>query len=397
LIAREAREDQGHVRVRHREPGVGAGKLLVPATLGLLAPADPSKPFTIRVIARKAGKPRMLREVVTTIPRDRTAMLRLPIQWLCDDSARTTQAGDVESTCPAGQTCTAAGCVDATVDMVSLPGFDPAEVYGGGTQAADGTCFDTVACMKGATSATPDAQCTVGMPAGGLGVNVALRPSGSDGICDSSNSECYVPLDADDQVGWSAEGNRIRLPRRVCEQIASGRIKSVVVSTGCETKRARNPTCGPWFCPDEDQGCPALAGSLSGSWSGACGSYSVKGSFNMTVSGACAVSGTYTGTQSGTLSGKVGSTGSLTAASGSVSGGSITWGGTVTASEGKLTGSGTWSGNDPLAGACSGTWSGTGSAGGPEPQPEGGLDAGADAPSDAKVDASSDGKIDLGP
>jgi hypothetical protein len=363
---------------------VGAGKLLVPATLGLLAPQGASKPYTIRVTARKAGKPRMLREVVTTIPTDRTAMLRVPIQWLCDGSAKETQSGEVESSCPGGQTCTVAGCVDWNVDAASLPGYEPAEVFGGGAQAGEGACFDTVPCMTGGTELKPDAQCMIDLPAGGQGVNVALRPSNSDGICDASNANCFVPLDRSEEMGWAEAGGRIRLPKAVCDQIASGRVKSVVASTTCATKTPRSPTCGPWSSVGSSDEC-FVQGSLAGTWSGTCGSMSVKGTFTMTIADGCRVTGSYSGSDSGSLSGSVGSTGSLSAASGE-GGGGIKWGGSITRSGGVLNGTGTWAGNNLLAGYCSGTWTGVGA--------EMPADAGADARSDGAAEAGKDSSAD---
>src|SRR5437867_1203295 len=52
---------------------VGPAGLHIPATLGIVAGNDPSTPVHIRVIARQSGKPRMLRETVTTVPADRIA------------------------------------------------------------------------------------------------------------------------------------------------------------------------------------------------------------------------------------------------------------------------------------------------------------------------------------
>jgi hypothetical protein len=55
----------------------------IPATLTLVAGPDPSVPATIRVIGIRNGIPRTLRQVITTVPADRVAPLRMPVQWLC--------------------------------------------------------------------------------------------------------------------------------------------------------------------------------------------------------------------------------------------------------------------------------------------------------------------------
>src|SRR5262245_54908342 len=83
---------------------LGQGKLLIPATLGILQGKDPATPVTLRLIAKKLGVAKMIREVVTTVP-PRLATIRIPIRWLCDDSAKETVPGSVESVCPEGQTC----------------------------------------------------------------------------------------------------------------------------------------------------------------------------------------------------------------------------------------------------------------------------------------------------
>jgi hypothetical protein len=213
----------GNVVFKNRYP-VGAGGLRIPATLGILPGANARALVTIRVIAMQHNKPRMLREVVTTVPASRLATLRLPIQWLSDGSAKVQgssgpdggvsfrslhpaagETGDeiIESTCPAEQTNIAGECVDWNVDSETLPDYKAEDVFGGGQEdGTGGTCFDTLGCMKNSVTVQPDGSCTIVPPVAEAGhVNVALRLApGSDGICD--DGDCYIPLDSAAGSGW---------------------------------------------------------------------------------------------------------------------------------------------------------------------------------------------------
>src|SRR5262245_34651458 len=64
------------------EVGDGPDAQGIPATLTLLAGKDPTQPVTIRVQGIKGGIARTLREAVTTVPQNRSAHLRMPVQWL---------------------------------------------------------------------------------------------------------------------------------------------------------------------------------------------------------------------------------------------------------------------------------------------------------------------------
>lgn len=232
----------------------------IPATLTLLAGKDASQPVTIRVSGGKRnGVWRTFREVITTVPVDRQASLRMPIQWLCDGTAKMTAdpeaAGSgrqlVSSTCGDGNSCVAGQCVPSPVPEALLPDFKPQQIFGGTSDPATGSCFDTVACMAGGVVVEPsDEDCSVPAPASlgqGGGVNVALRVPGN-GICDQTSGTCFVPLDADSPEGWSfvGGGDRLALPRAVCDKLKRGAISGVYVSTGCPSKTAAIPPCGAW-------------------------------------------------------------------------------------------------------------------------------------------------------
>jgi hypothetical protein len=226
---------------------VGSGGLQVPATIALMAGDDPSAPVRIRMVVRQGGKARLQREAVTTVPPNRIALLRLPIGWLCYDRAIETTPGQVESTCPTGQTCVAGTCASTTVDVGTLPDYRAEDVYGGGSEKGEGTCLDTLPCFAAGASVPVDtATCTIDKPVvSGSGTNVAIvLRAGGAGIC--GREACLVPLDAGSNGGWTEQTGRITLPGAVCDAIAAGKAAGVALTTACETKTAAIPTCGPW-------------------------------------------------------------------------------------------------------------------------------------------------------
>jgi hypothetical protein len=246
----------GNVVFKNTYP-VGAGGLRIPATLGILPGADARSLITIRVIAFQRGKPRMLREVVTTVPESRLATLRLPVQWISDGSAKQpdpTNEEDIRSSCADGNTDIAGECVPWDIDSSTLPDHKPEEIFGGGKEdGTGGSCFNTSGCLAGATPLQVDtATCTAIVPEGlgtdpaKLNVGLVLAPGG-DGICNETG--CLIPLDANTNVGWVAAGAglaRVQLPRKICDKLAAGIVKSVVASSSCASKLPSMPTCGPW-------------------------------------------------------------------------------------------------------------------------------------------------------
>lgn len=245
--------------------GAGISTQPIPATLTLVAGSDPTMPVHIRVLGSKGSATRTLREVVTTVPADRVAVLRMPVQWLCDGTAKPMKAADgsmsYESTCGSGATCKAGKCVPPDVPPESVETYSPQIVFGGGSAPpkggqTSGQCFDTVPCMVSGALQTPDDQCTVPMPSGGSGVNVALRVA-NDGICDTTGTTCFVPLDGNDEEGWTEEDGRIALPSAVCSKLRAGLIAGVIVSTQCETKTHSEPPCGSWSSVTPPSDAPA--------------------------------------------------------------------------------------------------------------------------------------------
>jgi hypothetical protein len=235
---------------------VGAdGSLLIPASLGItldLAKGTPaSTPVTLRATAFQKGKARIIREVVTTVPKDRIAALKMPIQWLCWDQVALDAEGNAQSSCmDPNQTCVAGTCVDKNVDPATLEDFAPDRIFGGGTGTnGDGTCFDTSTCFTGSVDAKAELvgnDCVIKTTGD---VNVAIRVD-SAGICGSSG--CFVPLDAKSEFGWQAgSSGTIKLPRAVCDRISStpptaNGVSIAGTSAACPLKTNDIPTCGPW-------------------------------------------------------------------------------------------------------------------------------------------------------
>jgi hypothetical protein len=230
----------------------------LPATLTLAAGSNPSDPVTIRVFGQRQGQWRTVRETTTTVPANRSALVRMPIQWLChgwvkEDTTFSDGSGNrvtrlIANCDDSNHTCIAGTCQRRGIDSNAFADFEPEDVFGGSTDPEDGECFDTIQCMDDGVVALPDLEeCTVDHP-GGDRVNFALRVT-EDGICDSTRTACYVPLDADSDEGWAPirGSNRVQITPGACEALARRDANALYVSAnGCESKRARTPPCGAW-------------------------------------------------------------------------------------------------------------------------------------------------------
>ena len=271
----------------------------LPATLAIVAGDDPNPTVQVRVVGiREEGddtEARTFAKVVTTVPTSRIATLRVPIQWLCDGTARA-DGEEYASTCdPTGdgedvedeRACVAGECKSVVVDSLLLPDYQPEDIFGGdtGPDGFSGKCFDTETCFDQGFEVVPTDDCELDLDVPeGSGVNVALQfpreVEGEDGTGICGEVACYVPLDQDPTYGWSVagsgsgvggEGNEdtedgeggegvvgggpttVKLPPAVCARVADGTAESVRVSYACPTKTPKYPTCGPWSTGDEPQ------------------------------------------------------------------------------------------------------------------------------------------------
>jgi hypothetical protein len=220
------------------------GKFL-PGTFAIVEGSTPGEFVRVRIIARQENTVRVVREAALRVPRQRTALLSMPIQWLCNDHVRQEGQQLWRSNCDEGETCGKGVCEPDAVDETALPDYEPADVFGGGNPTGGGTCFDTVPCFEVNTQPELDTTTCVLETEVTDDLNVAIRlPPGSDGHC--TNAECWIPLDASPETGWHAldGGARVQLPAAVCEHVASG--ASVRTSRECPSKAVATPTCGPW-------------------------------------------------------------------------------------------------------------------------------------------------------
>jgi hypothetical protein len=229
------------------QPGL---PLSFPTTLAVVDRSRGAESVTVRVSIGRAGldvspvgKPLVLREIVTTMPTDRVALLRVHLEWLCIGTAGA-KPDYVEGLCPEGETCLGGKCENWTIDSAALPTYHETDVFGGGSARGDGACFDTSACFESGVVSVPDSQCSVARPTMG-DANVALViPEGQGGIC--SGGTCLVGLEPNSPYGWWSAQERLRLAPSVCASIAQKKVQAVVVSGTCPSKPASLPTCGPW-------------------------------------------------------------------------------------------------------------------------------------------------------
>lgn len=237
----------------------------LPATLGLIAPQDVSDAIKVRIIATQGSDDsvRVLREIVTTIPTERTATLPITLEFLCNGSGEAERDQNnkvkrdasgvvlVKNTCPDKQTCVAGLCAPSEVPSQDLPDYVEADFPGGGTGNGDGPCFDTSTCFTNGADVVLDLdgfrasnQTVCKAPATG-DINIALRTQGG-GICGPSG--CFVALDAGGPSGWTAgNAGEIVLPAGVCVKAVAGEVVGLVTAPvgtdTCQKKQSSLPTC----------------------------------------------------------------------------------------------------------------------------------------------------------
>ncbi len=237
---------------------IGENGVKVPATLTLVSGATSRPVVLLRTVGYRGGEPRIVREILVTVPSDRTAMLELPLQWLSVGSARKDPAADPKSNalgvvgaCGEGLTDVAGSCVDPHVDASRLRDYSIDALYGV-PKIEEAKGFDVLGCFGSARLVQVDTtDCTLpaDVPIDGS-ISLAIHlPPGSDGFCNGAG--CFVPLDPDDDAnpgtGWFVTTtNRVALPAGACTVYGAGRPFDVAVSAACAPKSSANPPCGPW-------------------------------------------------------------------------------------------------------------------------------------------------------
>lgn len=262
--------------VRHEEVFEVAptGDQKIPFVYELAAAKEPTGDVTITVVGRLGDEARVFARVDTTFPEDqRTAVVELPLQWLCTGQVEEREGAYTSSCEPIKDqpaVCVAGECQVAALAERSLPDYRPQNVFGGASRPGeDGACFPTETCFAVPTVVVPNADCQVEVDGTEQDVNLALQlPTGirvdgnadagaetsSAGICNASG--CFVPLDHDRRLGYSFLAGpatdagvgklRVGLPKAVCTKLDAGDIVAVVATNACVTKTPRTPTCGAW-------------------------------------------------------------------------------------------------------------------------------------------------------
>lgn len=245
----------------------GTSVVRLPATLAVRSPKSGQTTVKVRVVAfDRAANPIVVKQSAATTPRERVALLRMPLLWVNRATlnggnpvaTRPAKAGGlrVQATVPSDDslaaivdcngdatlTRVAGKCVPVEVidgdDASALPEYEQESFFGRSTGTP--LCFDTTFCSAGGTDAVVDnATCSFDTIAAAGAINVAVESNATDdsapkGIC-NENGVCLVMLARGDegvQVTSSPRGQqyvRVQLPRSICE---SG-YKRVLVSQKC--------------------------------------------------------------------------------------------------------------------------------------------------------------------
>lgn len=204
-----------HDRTYVVDPDVeGAEK--IPATLSVVAGEKDNQTVELKVIALRPGEgsgglePRTLNKTITTIPTERIAMLRVPMQWLCTQEVTEIDDGEYESNCEPNAdgketACINGACKEVRVNSANLPDFNEEAVFGGSDSGSGGTCFPTEECFDRGQTLQPDENCVVTFePDSDEIINFAVLAKGG-GICrvtETGEKLCYVALDNSKDAGW---------------------------------------------------------------------------------------------------------------------------------------------------------------------------------------------------
>jgi hypothetical protein len=275
----------GNVLHFNRYPAVeSGGKYLVrfPSTFAVVSNGSATAaPVRVKVVAYREdamGQPDafIMREAITRVPTDRTALLRMPLQYLSQGHVKTgtgvttattkgirtlsrepTPDETIFSDCPDPNT---QGIIDGVcdsieIDSATLPTYDPRDAFGGGNTVDDpnASCFAIETCLERPFAvAVDEAGCTsresVLDPDH---LNLAIETNDRLGVC--NNGQCRVVLDRvepNERGGWylGSDGRAV-LPKAVCMQLNVGNIKNVIATGLCASKDVKTPVCAEWTNP----------------------------------------------------------------------------------------------------------------------------------------------------
>ena len=256
------------------------GSVTMPSTLAILEPDDPNAQVRIRVTAFLQQKARVLRDVVTTVPHERTALLRVPLSFLDDGTASGTlpsqfvpgvpggpkdgetqfdptdpsmiTLGPVGCDFLSGETSVAGSCVKATVDSSKLVDYGTALVYGDGGSAEKPACFPVGSCYSKGAPIDPttivtaaDGSCSFPLTPNESGDSWNCALATTDGTGQCAAGKCFVPLESDPGEGFAIQpGKAVVMVPGVCKKLKQGATLYVDRSS-CATKVEAAPVCEP--------------------------------------------------------------------------------------------------------------------------------------------------------
>ena len=144
----------------HEDRKAGPGKLLIPAEFAI-GPTGNSVPVVVHAVAYKGTSPRVERTAVTPIPVDHVGVLHIPLNYLCDGTAKE----DGTSSCGNSKTCKQGTCATSTVspsEVAEKPAMINAADAG---KVASSGCLDVLGCFATATVVDVDpTTCSLHLP-----------------------------------------------------------------------------------------------------------------------------------------------------------------------------------------------------------------------------------------
>ncbi len=296
-------ETAGVVKFNYLGRVLPDGTVSLPSTLAIVEPDDDTAQVRIRVTAFQtqsdgSANARVLRDVLTTVPHERTALLRVPLNLLdfgnvtrdaprhprprsAERRARgrhdDVRADDPVPTDPGylmpkcdynqlQQTSVAGSCVSATVDSTSAPDYSDDQVFGpGGTLGNSPACFDVAKCFHqamqmdmSAITMADDGSCSFAITPSETGQswNCALATTDGTGNCIGANGgpPCLVPLESDQDEGFTVHpGTNVTMVAGACQKLFNG-AQLLLDKSSCQTKVESSPICQPMSAGAQDAG-----------------------------------------------------------------------------------------------------------------------------------------------
>jgi hypothetical protein len=266
------------------------GAIAFPSTLAIVEPDPPDAQVRIRVIAFQETKARVVRDVLTTVPHQQVAMLRLPLSFLDDGMATgtlpmadlpvgrsnpsgppealsgtsgthfqptdpdPTSAGFIKTACDFGsknQTSFAGTCRDAKVASAALAKYSDPAVFGDGGTPDKPSCFPVAQCFAKAQAMpvanitmAPDGSCSFPILPTEKGKNWNCALATTDGTGAAANGMSLVPLGSDPGEGFSVQpGKVVVMVPGVCKRLMAGSASLLLDKSSCPTKLESSPVC----------------------------------------------------------------------------------------------------------------------------------------------------------